>query len=615
MQLVYDIETDGLFAEVTKIWCIVAVDIANNNKVYSYSDHDNDLPSIAEGLKLLQSADVLIGHNIIGYDNVVIKKLFNIDLSFNTVKNLDTLIMSRVFNYARPGGHSLKNWGKLVGDDKISYDDWTQYSKEMLEYCIQDVMVNVKIYHAVMKEFKATHKVNPLISNGLRIEHEIAHINTEIRSDGWNFDMDKALATRQRMDDEMSRIRGILEPMLGKRKVLIDKEPKTPKFKKDGTYQATTVRMLTDYFGHEVKPEDTHLMAAGTPFQRTKMEQIELGQTPLVKEWLLTQGWKPDEYTRKKINGKWVNQGPKFTSTSLKAFGELGEMIDSYYTIRNRIAVLEGWIENVEKAGDGRLHGDMFTIGTPSFRCRHSGIVNIPSVNAAWGKEMRELFKADDGHVLVGADSAGNQLRGLCHYVNNEEYTDIVINGDQHQRNADALGCSRPQAKSFLYCYLFGGGDAKLGQCITDKLDAGRGRKARDDFAKSITGLAEIREKVESEWRYKEHRQGVGWVHGLDGRPLFVPAEHQCLNYLLQCAEGITCKAATVYAYKKIKEQGLRASIRIFYHDEVQISCHPDDADKVKEIAIAGFREAPKEFGVDCMDGDGIVGNNYAETH
>lgn len=610
MNLIYDLETDGLLDSVTTIWCIVAIDLATQ-EVYSYSDHDDELPSIAEGIELLKNATTLIGHNIVGYDTPVVQKVCGVDLT--GVKHVDTLIMSRVCQYNRQGGHSLKAWGKALGNDKIEYDDWTGYSKEMLDYCVQDVMVNLEIYYAIMRQFKSLHATNPLISNGIRVEHEIAELNIQMKEQGWNFDMFKALETKARMEEFMAKTEREIEPLLGFREVLIDKEPKTPKFKKDGTYNANTCKVLSAYLGQTVNPEDTHLMAPGTEFQRKKQVQIELGQTALVKEWLLSIGWKPDDYTRKKINGKWVNQGPKLTTTSLEALGERGKLISEYYTVRNRLSVLNGWIENAQ--ADGRLHGDMYTIGTPSFRCRHSGIVNIPSVEAAWGKEMRELFRADEGHVLVGADSSGNQLRGLVHYVDNAEYTDVVINGDQHQRNADALGCSRSNAKSFLYCYLFGGGDAKLGQCVTGKLDGKKGKKARDDFAASITGLQEIKDKVEGEWRMREHMQGVGWIHGLDGRPLFVPAEHQCLNYLLQCAEGITCKAAAVWSAKKFKELGLDATIRIFYHDEIQISCAPEIADQVAELAAASFREAPKEFGVMVMDGDAIIGNNYAETH
>ena len=328
---------------------------------------------------------------------------------------------------------------------------------------------------------------------------------------------------------------------------------------------------------------------------------------------MLENGWKPDEYQKKKVGFDWVVTGPKLTSTSLAKMGEIGEMIDEYYTIRNRASVVSGWLDSTR---DGRLHGNMWTIGTPTFRCRHEVIVNLPAVTAAWGKELRELFVADDGMVVVGADSSGNQLRGLCHYVGNEGFTREVIFGDQHQRNADSLGCSRPVAKSYLYAYLFGAGDAKLGHVLTGKSNPSAGRKSREDFAKGIKGLQELKDKLAKVWKNTHYSQGEGWFPALDGRPVFCPAEHQTLNYLLQSAEGITCKAAVSYAMRKIDEEGLRAEPRLFYHDEIAYVSHPDDADRVGEILKESFKEAPKAFKVECMDGgDYIIGSSYADVH
>jgi DNA polymerase I len=415
------------------------------------------------------------------------------------------------------------------------------------------------------------------------------------------------------------QIERIVEPKLGTHVKYIDKEPKTPKFKKDGTYNAVTCRILSDYFGHEVKPEDTHLMPAGTEFQRTVETQIDIGQIALVKEWLLANGWEPDDYTRKKINGAWVNQGPKLTDTSLTKFGRDGELISEYYTLRNRLSVLEGWLSKVK---DGRLHGNMWTIGTPSMRCRHEVIVNLPSVDAAYGKPLREMLLADEGEVIVGCDSAGNQLRGLAHYMGNPEFTNEMINGDQHQRNADALTkaagfeISRGTAKGFLYCFMFGGGPAKLGEVLRGYRDPKLGTKCMDAFAKSIPGLRELKDRVEGEWAEHEMRQGVGWVRGLDGRPIFVEGAHQVLNYLLQSTEGITCKAAFAYQAQKIRQEKLRAKPRIFYHDESAWTCHPDDAKRVGEILKESFELAPKAFGIECMEGgDYVVGSSYADVH
>jgi DNA polymerase I-like protein with 3'-5' exonuclease and polymerase domains len=110
-------------------------------------------------------------------------------------------------------------------------------------------------------------------------------------------------------------------------------------------------------------------------------------------------------------------------------------------------------------------------------------------------------------------------------------------------------------------------------------------------------------------------KTGQGFIMGADGRRVMVGSEHQTLNYLLQTLEGITCKAALVYASKKIKELGLSAYPTLFYHDEVVFVAKESDAEKVKEICVEAFKEAPKSVGVMCMDGDGQIGDSYADVH
>jgi DNA polymerase I-like protein with 3'-5' exonuclease and polymerase domains len=282
------------------------------------------------------------------------------------------------------------------------------------------------------------------------------------------------------------------------------------------------------------------------------------------------------------------------------------------------MATVEGWIAEVkdpERFNDGRLHGSMFTIGTPSFRCRHRTIVNIPGVYAPYGKELRSLLTCEKGKKVIGADSAGNQFRGLCHYINDDKFTNEVINGDVHQRNADVLGISRPGAKTFIYAYLFGAGHAKLGEAISGKKSAKIGKEADAKFKATLPGLKILKDQLEEEYRMSQMKTGQGFIIGADGRRVMVASEHQTLNYLLQTLEGITCKAALVYAYKKIKELNLDAYPVLFYHDEVAFVAKESDAEAVKEICVEAFREAPKSVGVMCMDGDGQIGDSYADVH
>ena len=610
MKLVWDIETDGI--EATRIWCLCAHDVDSGIE-YKFSDYDDDLLGSREALALLAKADVHIGHNLIGYDLVQVSKIWGFELQPHQ-KVYDTWVMSQTLRFRRNHKHGLGGWGQHLGNNKIDFDDWDKYSKEMLHYCVQDVRVNKDVYLALMEEFKQLYRINPLIREGLRIEHDTAHFNAYVRERGWKFDMEKANENLQRMEKRMQQIREAIEPQLGTHEVLVDKDPKTPKFKKDGTYHAHTIRHLSEIYGREVLPDETHLVPPGESYQRKKEVQTKLDQADLVKDWLLkNKGWKPDDYTRKKIDGRWVNQSPKFTTTSLAKLGEFGEMISEYYTIRNRASVLNGWLDQVT---EGRLHGNMWTIGTPTFRVRHEVIVNLPGVNTPWGKELRELLVADEGTVIVGADSSGNQLRGLCHFVGNDDFTHEVIHGDQHTRNAEILGCSRPLAKNYLYAYLFGAGPAKLGSILTGKPDSQVGKDSADRFGKGIKGLAELKEKVQGMWKQTMYRQGIGWFPALDGRPIFAESEHQCLNYLLQATEGITCKAALSYAWAKIKEEGLEAEPRIFYHDELAFSASEKDADRVGEILQESFREAPKLFNVTIMDGgDYVKGQSYADVH
>ena len=177
MKLVWDIETDGL--EATRIWCLCAYDLDSGIE-YKFSDYDADLLGSNEAIALLRLAEVHIGHNLIGYDLVQVKKLWGWEPREDQ-KVYDTWVMSQTLRYKRNHKHGLAGWGEALGNSKIHFDQWQEYSKEMLRYCVQDVKVNVDIYNALLEEFKQLYKINPLIREGLRIEHDAAHFNAFVR--------------------------------------------------------------------------------------------------------------------------------------------------------------------------------------------------------------------------------------------------------------------------------------------------------------------------------------------------------------------------------------------------------------------------------------------------
>ena len=104
-------------------------------------------------------------------------------------------------------------------------------------------------------------------------------------------------------------------------------------------------------------------------------------------------------------------------------------------------------------------------------------------------------------------------------------------------------------------------------------------------------------------------------IRGIDGRIVFVSSPHQVLNYLLQTAEGVTCKAATVYLKQKLLEEKIHHYFALMYHDEVAVVCKDEDTERVMELAVEAFTEAPKWFGIKCMGGAAQHGKTYAQVH
>ena len=159
--LVFDIETNGLLYDVSKIHCISTFD-TEKEKTYVYNDQNDGTPNINEGINQIKDADTLVGHNVINYDLAVLRKLRS---SFHTdAKVIDTLVLSRLYHpnlmeidkrrqwrhmpLQLYGRHSLEAYGYRLGEYKGDFGkttDWQEWSQDMQDYMVQDVNVTTKL--------------------------------------------------------------------------------------------------------------------------------------------------------------------------------------------------------------------------------------------------------------------------------------------------------------------------------------------------------------------------------------------------------------------------------------------------------------------------------------
>ena len=578
MELVFDIEANGLFFEADTIWCIVAID--ENDKVYSFKPD-----KIKEGIEFLQSADKLIGHNIIGYDIPVIKKLYNIDLH-KTSKVLDTLVLSRISNPVREGGHSIEKWGyRLGGVQKQQHDDWSKFSEEMLSRCIKDVKINKTLFNYLKKECIGFSKESILI------EHQTTKILQEQTENGFFFDEKEAMLLLSKINKRKSEVETEVHETF-KPKWVDVKEVK-PKLKQDGTLSKSGLTEIE--YTERAKTNNIK------PFMRQELKEFNLGSRQQIGQYLKDFGWKPTRFTP---TGQPIVD--EITLNKVKHIKEAG-LIAEFLLLQKRAAQVSSWIDALN---NDRVHGSVICTGAITGRMAHRSpnMAQVPAVYSPYGTECRACWTVPEGYKLVGVDASGLELRMLAHYMADEEYINEIINGDIHTANQNFAGLkSRDEAKTFIYALIYGAGDEKIGSII--KGSRADGKLLRERFLSSLPALATLKNRVDIAAEKK-------FLKGLDGRKIFLRHKHAALNTLLQGAGAILMKKALIMLDSLLRLNTIDYKFVANIHDEWQIEVKESQAEFTGELAVKSIIEAGEHFNLRCpMDGEYKIGDNWSETH
>ena len=574
-KFIFDIETDGF--DPTVIHCVVVKDY-ESNAIFHFRSHPRD------EFHSLVSGQELIGHNIIGFDLPALEKVWGYT---HTGSMIDTLVLSRLANPAQEGGHSLRNWGSMLGFPKGEHTDWSTFSEEMLKYFALDVEVTERVYRTLMKE-----NLDP---KAVALEHRVAQIIKQQEVNGWKFNVKAAsellVDLNQRMTDIEMEIHNEWKPM-----AKLVKEFR-PKFTKTGSLSRVGLGFVDSPDHVWVDQSFDGLDTGWTSVIR--WVDFNLGSRQQIAERLSLRGWTPDRFTDK---------GSPIVDESTLEGVDIPEakLINEYLLLQKRVGMMNNWLDNLKS--DGRLHGRVNTNGAITGRMTHRdpNMAQVPASYSPYGKQMRSLFTVHKGYKLVGADAAQLELRMLAHYMNDEEYTNEILNGDIHSANQKAAGLdTRDKAKTFIYAFLYGAGDAKIGSIVGGSSSDGRTLKSR--FLENTPALAGLRQRVDDTVRQR------GWLKGLDGRKLHIRSAHSALNTLLQSAGAVVMKQALVHLVDTCQ---LRYKLVGNIHDEIQAEVHEEDAHAFGQQVVQSIRMTEKSLGLRCpMDGDYKVGNNWSETH
>jgi len=591
--LVFDIETDGLTP--TKIWCMSTFNVdTQEHKAFGPLELD-------EGLETLKSADKLIGHNILNFDIPIIKKLKGLDLTDKHI--VDTLVLSRLFKPTREGGHGLEGWGYRLGYRKMEFDDYFKYSDEMLKYCAQDVLVNSKVYRALKGESRGF-KID-----SVNLEHETAVIIDAQIKYGFMLDQVKASDLLEKLSSASNSLYDEIHAELGQETVSYTLEPIY--LKSDGGLSTMGTRISKakdpqDRVTSRVKLTEEQLeffsRRPGATLDVTEPVEFNISSRQQVAAKLIGLGWEPKKFTP--TGQPRVDEGNLRMVTGIP----VALKISRYLKLESRITDILGWFKVLD-TDTGRVHGWVNHNGTVTGRMTHSkpNMANIPRPPKEFGRIFRSCWTVPKGYKLVGIDASGLELRMLAHYMNDKDYINEIINGDIHTTNQQLAGLeSRDQAKTFIYAFLYGAGDEKLGSV------AGGGRSVGSELKQSfLDNLPSLRTLKNSVTRKAAKSK---FLKALDGRKLFIRSEHSALNMLLQGAGAIVMKKALVIFNNKL--QGMDANFVVNVHDEFQVEVREDLAETVGNLGVESIIEAGKVLKLNCpLDGEYRIGDNWSETH
>ena len=585
MNVVFDIEADGL--KPTKIHCIVFYQV-DDGEVIKFRPNE-----LQQAKEYFSKVNKLIGHNIINYDIPAVEKLMNIDLSGKKV--VDTLVLSRLFNPTREGGHGLESWGYRLGYNKGEYGEqenaWDSFSEEMLEYCERDVMLNYKVYNALRFESLG------FAASSVVLEHKVYPIIEQQRKNGFLLDVEKAQGLVAYFSDELMSITNEVQKVF---KDKVEEETLYAVEKKSGGLAKTGKN--TDGVNKRLTKDEFNIISAKGSVVRKTVTPFNLGSRKQIGEYLIEFGWKPVKHTP---TGQPIVD--EAVLSKVKGIPE-AQLIATYLMLQKRLAQVSKWLTYVED--DDRVRGYVNANGTVTGRMTHShpNMAQVPAPASPYGKECRSCWTVAPTHRLVGIDASGLELRVLAHYMNDKEYTNEILNGDIHTANQKLAGLeSRNQAKTFIYALLYGAGDAKLGSVAGG--GAAVGSRLRKSFFANLPAFKSLASSVQREAKANK-------VKSLDGRMLNVRSAHAALNTKLQGGGAVIMKQALVNLSQALDKAGIFYYFVANVHDEWQIECKEKDAHTVGKLGVKAIQDVTDQLNLNCpLDGEYNIGTNWAETH
>lgn len=611
---VFDIETDGLLDELTKI------------HVLSYSYDGKDVVSTGdydEMREFFKTHHYLIGHNIIRFDIPAVEKVLGIKVKARLV---DTLAISWYLHHDRLK-HGLEWYGVDYGIPKPVIKDWNSLTYEdYANRCQEDVKINSRLWrdlwHKLNKLYQDESEMDRLIDY-LSFKLDCAREQEDLR---WKLDVDKA----QEAYDEIIRLKEekveqLADAMPKKALTRVATQPKVM-HKKDGELSSHGEKWVA------LCAENKMPISAKSLTVQTGEERGNPNSNDQVKDWLYSLGWKPRTY--KFIRDK--KTGDERQIEQVRNDGDLCKSVKELVSMDPAVDLLDGLTVLTHRAGilksfldchvDGYLQATVAGL-TNTFRFKHmKPLVNLPSVDKPYGDVIRGCLTCPEGYVLAGADMTSLEDTTKRHYMKPldpdyveqmskegfDPHLDLALHAgvisqediDKHNSGERSLKALRKNYKVVNYSATYGVGAPKLAR------ETGMSKSEAKTLLDAFWSRNWAIEKVASTLQVRELFGGMWLKNPVSGFWYSLRSDKDRFSTLNQ-GTGVYCFDTWVAVCRKngIKSVGQ-------FHDEIIALVKEGDEGNVEKIMHDAAVILNKRVKLNVPLGTDVqFGKTYADIH
>lgn len=273
--------------------------------------------------------------------------------------------------------------------------------------------------------------------------------------------------------------------------------------------------------------------------------------------------------------------------------------------------------------------------------------MNLPSVSAVYGENMRKILIAEEGYELCGVDMSNAHARILSFHTQNQTFLDAVLSGKEEELDGTFVGTdfhsvncilfglateeerdhaastqcpkaikkfkgARKNGKPLSFMCLYGGSAAKLAAELDITIEDAKTRI--NSFFVGL-GLDLLLDDLNEMWKNQSYRTG-SFITVYGKYHVYCNSKHKLINTMAIGSEAALQKYSIIWACREIDKQNLDVTLVASFHDEALFEVNTLDKREFTPIAEQFYEKGASQMAIhNDFVSVALWGTDYSNCH